>query len=476
MIALATAPTPEVPTLWGLSPTELHDYYWASKGVHVVRQGEDGEIPADAEQYLLTDPRTLATFRLRGLVDLLSWVRPQVLFVRLEVAQDTSYRERAVADDSDQFVAFRRSYTGLGSRFARLVLTRDRRVAELWRSAPDVQSAWRMLRRATRHAVREIASTKGRMYDRLDDASLARFVQDLIQSWHNPASTVPHLRRARPNVWGHEQAKVGAAVRFIGPVWIGAGRSIDGERNVVGPAALWDDPAARPLRRQVAWGTIEPAAPSVIVRQVHPRRSSHLYTLLRRAFDILFAALVILTTLPIYPLVMFAIWLEDGRPFFFAHRRETVGGREFLCIKFRSMRKDADQIKAKLSSHNQADGPQFFIERDPRLTRVGRIIRKCNLDELPQFFNVLAGDMSVVGPRPSPRKENQYCPPWREARLSVKPGITGLWQVKRTRRQGLDFQEWIKYDIEYVENLGWRLDLLIIFQTFWVLLRGVVRA
>src|SRR5215467_4645058 len=124
---------------------------------------------------------------------------------------------------------------------------------------------------------------------------------------------------------------------------------------------------------------------------------------------------------------------------------------------------------------NQADGPQFFMENDPRLTRVGRFIRLTNLDELPQFWNVLMGDMGVVGPRPSPRKENQYCPPWREARLSVRPGITGLWQVKRTRLPGLDFQEWIKFDIQYVERLSWKLDLWIIFQTFLVLIRGVFR-
>ncbi len=174
---------------------------------------------------------------------------------------------------------------------------------------------------------------------------------------------------------------------------------------------------------------------------------------------------------------MLAIWLEDGRPFFFGHVRETRGGREFPCIKFRSMRKDAEQIKAQLGQKkNQADGPQFFMENDPRLTRVGRFIRKYNLDELPQFWNVLTGDMSIVGPRPSPHKENQYCPPWREARLSVRPGITGLWQVKRTRRAGTDFQEWIKYDLEYVEKRYWWMDLRIIWQTVANMLGKVSRA
>src|SRR6185437_11913643 len=161
-----------------------------------------------------------------------------------------------------------------------------------------------------------------------------------------------------------------------------------------------------------------------------------------------------------------------GRPFFFAHRRETQGGKEFSCLKFRSMRKDADEIKAQLAKENQSDGPQFFLENDPRVSRVGSFLRKTNLDELPQFINVLLGQMSVVGPRPSPRKENQCCPAWREARLSVKPGITGLWQVSRTRRQGLDFQEWIRFDVEYVEKANWRMDLLIVVKTFRVLLLG----
>jgi lipopolysaccharide/colanic/teichoic acid biosynthesis glycosyltransferase len=138
------------------------------------------------------------------------------------------------------------------------------------------------------------------------------------------------------------------------------------------------------------------------------------------------------------------------------------------------MRKDAEQIKARIARQNQADGPQFFIENDPRLTRVGRFIRKTNLDELPQFFNVLLGHMAIVGPRPSPRDENQFCPPWREARLSVRPGITGLWQVNRTRIRGTDFQEWIKYDIEYVENQSWLLDIRIVWKTIVVLMRGVI--
>jgi lipopolysaccharide/colanic/teichoic acid biosynthesis glycosyltransferase len=140
------------------------------------------------------------------------------------------------------------------------------------------------------------------------------------------------------------------------------------------------------------------------------------------------------------------------------------------------MRKDSEQIKARLMQQNQADGPQFFIKDDPRLTRVGRFIREYQIDELPQLWNVLKGDMSMVGPRPSPFKENQFSPAWREARLSVRPGLTGLWQVSRTREEGNDFQEWIKYDIKYVENQSFRLDLWIIWRTVALILKRATKS
>ena len=166
-----------------------------------------------------------------------------------------------------------------------------------------------------------------------------------------------------------------------------------------------------------------------------------------------------------------AIAIEDGLPIFFVHRRETLEGREFPCLKFRSMRRDAERMKAGLRCRNRADGPQFFVDRDPRLTRVGRLLRRFRVDEWPQFFNVLAGHMSLVGPRPSPFAENQFCPAWRQARLSVRPGITGLWQVSRTRAAGADFQEWIRYDVEYVERASLWLDLRILARTLVAVFR-----
>jgi lipopolysaccharide/colanic/teichoic acid biosynthesis glycosyltransferase len=118
------------------------------------------------------------------------------------------------------------------------------------------------------------------------------------------------------------------------------------------------------------------------------------------------------------------------------------------------------------------DGPQFKVDRDPRRTRVGRLLHATNLDEIPQLWNVLVGQMSLVGPRPSPFRENQVCVPWREGRLSVRPGITGLWQVCRHDRHKGDFHQWIYYDLLYVRNMSPWLDMKIIAVTFLSLARG----
>jgi lipopolysaccharide/colanic/teichoic acid biosynthesis glycosyltransferase len=131
---------------------------------------------------------------------------------------------------------------------------------------------------------------------------------------------------------------------------------------------------------------------------------------------------------------------------------------------------DADALQKQLRALNEVDGPQFKLTRDPRVTALGRFLRKTNIDELPQLLNVLAGQMSVVGPRPSPFEENQLCPAWREARLSVKPGITGLWQVSRSPARGAtDFQEWIYFDTQYVERRSFWLDLKIVLLTIKLL-------
>lgn len=472
--ALSKPPLVARPTIWGLEPTQLHDHFWAARGVHVVRQGEPSEIVEGADLFLLTDPRTLAIFRLRAIVENLSWLKPDILFIRLKSNRERGYQESILTDEAGQFVQFKRNYGGADTRLARVALTPHQDVARLFQTSPDPRTAWCRIRQHIHRSQRDVTSIKGRAYDRFADAEVATFVRDLIDFWPYPSSTIRGIREVAPCVWAYDGVQADSATRFIGPAWIGAGRSLTAAPTVLGPAALWDDPKARPKIEEVRWQELEPmpTLPSV----VQPKNLTSLQQALKRLFDVAFALVAILLTLPLYPFVMLAIYLEDGRPFFFGHRRETLAGREFPCWKFRSMRKDADQIKTQLAKQNQADGPQFFMENDPRLTRVGRVIRKLNIDELPQFFNVLLGHMSIVGPRPSPRKENQFCPQWREARLSVRPGITGLWQVSRTRRLGQDFQEWIKYDIEYVENASWYLDLKIILKTFGTILRGIIRS
>jgi lipopolysaccharide/colanic/teichoic acid biosynthesis glycosyltransferase len=160
------------------------------------------------------------------------------------------------------------------------------------------------------------------------------------------------------------------------------------------------------------------------------------------------------------------IKLTSRGPILFGHKRQGLDGREFRCWKFRSMRVGADKLQDALRKLNEVDGPQFKIAADPRITPIGKFLRRSNLDELPQLLNVLRGTMSLVGPRPSPDNENQMCPAWRRARLSVKPGITGLWQVLRLRNDPLaDFQEWIYYDVEYARHRSIWLDLQILLYT-----------
>lgn len=193
------------------------------------------------------------------------------------------------------------------------------------------------------------------------------------------------------------------------------------------------------------------------------RRAIHLA--IKRAVDISLSLVALVLLLPLLLAVVILVKLDSPGPVFFSHRRERRGGRDFMCLKFRTMVTDADRFQKKLAAENKVDGPQFKMDDDPRVTRLGRWLRSSNLDELPQLINVLLGHMSLVGPRPSPFRENQICIPWRRARLSVSPGITGLWQICRDERSGGDFHQWIYYDLAYVRNFSIWLDLKILLAT-----------
>lgn len=459
-------------TIWGLEPVQLHDRFWAARGVQVVRQGEPSEIVEDAELFLLTTPSVLTIFKTRQIVETLSWIKPVLLYVRLRHGGERAYREQAMTDAHGHFLRFNRLYDS-NSSLTRVALTPDRDIALSWQTTSSPSAAWQQLRRSIPRRQCTATSISGHVYDAASDHDTMHFIRTLSQIWKRPDATIAGVKRLRHDAWASLDTQVDSETPFVGPVWVGAGRQLDAQTTVVGPAVLWDAPHARPSVPSLSWQDIEPS--EIFSRPLRSRSVSGASRQAKRCFDVLFSSLVLALTLPLYPFVMLAIYLEDGRPWFFLHRRETMGGAQFSCIKFRSMCKEAEAVKAQLAKDNEADGPQFFIEDDPRLTRIGRLLRRMNIDELPQFINVLLGQMSVVGPRPSPFEENQYCPAWRETRLSIRPGITGLWQVKRRRREGMDFQEWIKYDIEYVENASWSLDLWIIGKTIPIILRGLLQ-
>lgn len=180
--------------------------------------------------------------------------------------------------------------------------------------------------------------------------------------------------------------------------------------------------------------------------------------------DFLFSLFAILVTFPVQVLIAIAIKLDDGGPVFFRQERVGLHGRRFYCLKFRTMTVNAEALKTTLMGQNEQEGPVFKISIDPRVTRTGRLLRKTSLDELPQFINVIRGEMSIVGPRPPIPSEVEQYERWQIRRLSMKPGITCIWQV--SGRNNIPFREWMKLDMEYIDNWSLRLDLILILKTF----------
>jgi len=199
-------------------------------------------------------------------------------------------------------------------------------------------------------------------------------------------------------------------------------------------------------------------------------RHHYLSLKIKAAFDFLFSLIVIIITAPIQAFIALAIKLDDGGPAFFKQERVGLNGRRFYCLKFRTMVVDAEELKAQLMGQNEQEGPVFKISMDPRVTRIGRFLRKTSLDELPQFVNVLRGEMSVVGPRPPIPTEVEKYERWQIRRLSMKPGITCIWQV--SGRNNIPFHQWMQLDMEYIDNWSLKLDLILIMKTIRVMLLG----
>lgn len=198
-------------------------------------------------------------------------------------------------------------------------------------------------------------------------------------------------------------------------------------------------------------------------------RSSHVYLLWKRYLDVVVAVVALTVSSPFLALIAIAVRLDSSGPVIFRQRRCGQGGKEFTMYKFRTMVNNSEELKRELMSSNEVDGPMFKIVADPRATRVGRLLRATNLDELPQLWNVLHGDMSLVGPRPLSMDEMRYNPRWREMRLSVRPGLTGLWQAEAHTK--LSFADWIRYDTYYVRKMSLWLDLKILFKSVLSVIR-----
>ena len=193
------------------------------------------------------------------------------------------------------------------------------------------------------------------------------------------------------------------------------------------------------------------------------------YLFLKRLIDIVGSGLGILILIPVFVIIGILIKLEDPKgSVFFSQKRNGLNGKEFNMYKFRSMVHNAEDLLESLMSKNEMDGPVFKIKDDPRITKIGKFIRKTSLDELPQLFNVLKGDMSLVGPRPPiPREVIQYNK-YQYQRLLVKPGITCYWQI--SGRNNIDFDEWVELDLKYIKERNLFKDIYIILMTLPVLL------
>jgi lipopolysaccharide/colanic/teichoic acid biosynthesis glycosyltransferase len=199
-----------------------------------------------------------------------------------------------------------------------------------------------------------------------------------------------------------------------------------------------------------------------IVPPRHVRLFRTGYRTAKRVFDLTLC----LVSLPIFGLLMAVcavlVWIDDPGPIFFRQKRTGKSGRRFYMYKFRTMVTNAEELKQTYAHLNELTWPDFKITDDPRVTRIGRILRKTSLDELPQIINVIKGDMSLVGPRPTSFDASTYAL-WHTERLEVLPGITGLWQV--SGRSDLDFDDRLRLDVAYIENQSLWLDIVILIRT-----------
>ncbi|SDP06823.1 exopolysaccharide biosynthesis polyprenyl glycosylphosphotransferase [Clostridium gasigenes] len=206
-----------------------------------------------------------------------------------------------------------------------------------------------------------------------------------------------------------------------------------------------------------------------IIQQIEVtiENENKLYLFSKRALDIVASLIGLIVLSPLIVIIGILIRIESKGPIIFSQKRIGLKGRKFEMYKFRSMVPNAEELKKKLLEQNEMSGPMFKMKEDPRITKTGKFIRKTSIDELPQLINVLKGEMSLVGPRPSLPKEVEKFESWMLKRLEVKPGLTCYWQV--SGRNNIDFEQWMQLDLDYVNDRNFLLDIKLIVRTFFVL-------
>lgn len=201
--------------------------------------------------------------------------------------------------------------------------------------------------------------------------------------------------------------------------------------------------------------------------EVKISKGNNIYLFSKRTLDIVLSTIGLILLSPILLIVAILIRVESKGPIIFSQKRVGLNEKSFEMYKFRSMLSNAEELKKNLLEKNEMSGPMFKMKNDPRTTKIGKIIRRTSIDELPQLINVLKGEMSLVGPRPSLPNEVQEFEMWMLKRLQVKPGLTCYWQV--AGRNSMDFEEWMRLDLKYVNDKKLLLDIELIFKTIIML-------
>lgn len=428
-----------------------------------------------------------------------------------------AYRERIRLTEDGELVGYRRLYrdgvepTPMPTDWPHHLFIRSEHAEGILREGLPHAFA-EMVDRCRSGGMRmEAVALGGSVADLSTAGGLLMLCDAVLAQWPPVGAVLDTSLGAQVYVQGADR-NVSREARIVGPVLVGHGVCVEPGATIVGPSILCDGctvrraaivdssivgpravveseglchrsvvidpdgepstPHARCLRADGPW--IRPAwRQNGGVFRTWPRFS---YAGgFKRVADVVVATVVLAFFAPIVPLIALAIKINSPGPVFYKDKRQGLHGRLFGCVKFRTMRVGAAEIQDKLRFVSEVDGPQFKMADDPRISTVGHFLRETYLDEIPQFFNVLCGQMSIVGPRPSPETENTLCPSWRDARLSVRPGITGLWQVYRTREPFRDFQEWIYYDTKYVQELSPRMDLWVCWCTFRKMVENFIR-